>query len=378
MRRDAVVFTALHIHVMLRTIEPSGAVVSEIAPSDFVTVSRVREQDVKQVYEIAQRCNVSTANLAEGFLISSFSYEEYVAFFRKTDEVTFLVARGAGGKILGFLLAYNEKYALSLSPGTSEFRIAELLGEESAFAVVKQLAVDVGERRKRVAQRLYFDFLRNVTSPDLFTAIVQEPPNVSSETFHRCIGYVPVLQNVPPPNKDGQQYPTQIWHRSLRPGAFAVSGSSDVGDAGLSAALGHATDLYLHEDNLNWTKTQLLVSVFFALMAAGWYFVNSGKMTDESMAMGALLVASGFLILTLMRGKLLSGLAFMASHKKSLRILEARQFLQSPGSIAPLWQVPRQSKTVRKLAWLPEFAIAGWLVMSLLLLHKIGQSLGTM
>ena len=247
--------------------------------------------------------------------------------------------------------------------------------KRTTFFIIKQIAVDPEFMHKRIAQTLYLKLFRETHGDYFLAAIITEPKNARSEAFHRRQGFVPIMQcfSVSKLGDGGErEYINRVWLKPARPMVvlqyppaapeaerriFDIRGqdqekmeqkepsvllAADVNNL-WKTNFEHAQRLYLHEDNLNWSKMRTLAGVAAALVTGAVYFASSKSQLDRAF-FGAFLFC-GTVILFFISVTLESGMYFMHSHKQALRILEAQMRLTFSEFVPLLWKVPAKSRT---------------------------------
>lgn len=345
-----------------------------------VVVKHARKKDLEQVFEISRSLGAER-NPDKGFLVSDYSMETYQTFFAHSEEgcssplVNFLIAcEPKTLRPIGFLIAYSSMFILSsglFDEETTEHRLLERFGKDQEFSVIKQVSIHADHIGDGVGSALYdalFHLLTAREKPnlnpdaidpaifssvsDVFVAILRQPENQRSARFHASYGFLPVISFG---NKIGQPVmEREVLHVTAQ---TALQFKRDklgfeVGVSGLRTSLDSARELYLHEDNLNWTKLQYMSQYFAALVAAQFILPTLRPSVPADIALYALL--AGHVTITILLGyvlhslsaKIQSGLQFMASHKRAVLITEAKLQHQTAAFYPSVSRVPRQSKTV--------------------------------
>lgn len=323
--------------------------------------------DIDAVMAIAEALTLREGDNSDSFLVSNFSRSDYERFL-SSKHCHVLVAE-TEGRVTGFLIGYNEKYARTLPAGTSESVIINAIGDEARFNVVKQVGIHPDHAGKGLARSLYEAFFDEVPCEFVFAAIVEKPvANTGSMKFHEAMGFIPVLQSSPPNAHYADRIINQVWAKQLQPRTYtrAIKG----GDVSSDANIEYLGELYRHEDTLNWTKLGMLLTLLFAELTAAWVLLGSsdGLLTS---AASLILILLGFATLYGVKRKIDSGQQFMAAHKRALRLAESARSLRDPSFFAALWHVPRQSATAGWVKIMPRLAMLLWLAASLALLAKI-------
>jgi len=338
---------------------------SQIARQN-ATIRDARIDDLAAVDRIARDLTLGQNEARNSFLISHFSRSDYEAFLKHKD-VTFLVATGEADTPQAFLLAYGCEYARTLPADKSEAVILAAVGEECDFLVIKQIGVHSDFHGKGLARRLYQRLFTTRQADYAFAAIVERPvANNGSKEFHAKLGFTPVLQASPSNDNYGDAIVNTIWFRQLRPPVHLPPSSDVLAPEAWLENLEHARELYAHEDQLNWTKVSVLITILFALLTAAWVLLAAPP-NFEALASKVILIGLGFVALLAVRDKIRSGSKFMATHKAAARLTEAALAMRFIGFVAPLWHVPLTSTTSRWLKRLPGISLLVWSLASALL-----------
>lgn len=249
--------------------------------------------------------------------------------------------------------------------------------------VIKQIAVAEAHKRKKLAQALYQHVINQEFAPHVFAAIVENPVNPVSQKFHASLGFTPITRSMSGDLGDpGLKY-NQVWYRPTYPIILSKPDIADISEQpfyeppfeALEKAIEHSRILYLHEDSLNWIKMNVTITILFALIAANYLLTVNIESNVGQWARNGLFVL-GFIILILLRSTLISGLAFMASHKDNLRISETKMMFYYPEYQGCIRHVPTKATTIKIMDQMPPIAIFFWLFTCLLsLLHTASDTL---
>ncbi|MFP4520046.1 MAG: GNAT family N-acetyltransferase [Oceanicaulis sp.] len=245
--------------------------------------------------------------------------------------------------------------------------ILAAVGEDCDFLVIKQVGVHPDFHGAGLARRLYQRLFATRPADYAFAAIVERPlPNTGSKAFHAKLGFTPVLQASPSNDNYGDAIVNSIWFRQLRPPVHLPPSPETLAPEAWLENLEHVRALYKHEDQLNWTKVSLLITILFALLTAAWILLSEPP-APVLLAGKVILIGMGFVALLAVREKIRSGAKFMATHKTAARLTEAALAMRFTGFVAPLWHVPLTSSTSRWLKRLPGIALLVWTLASALL-----------
>lgn len=345
-----------------------------------IKVRHAIQSDLEQVFAISRSLG-QERDPSKGFLVSDYPMETYETFYASSYNATaepsvfFLVAcDDVSDRPAAFLIAYSSEFIVSATMFdgfTTERRLIERFGADQEFTVIKQISVDASHIGQGLGSKLYdalFHALtsreKSTTSPnaidparysavsDVFVAIMRKPENQRSARFHASYGFLPVLSFGNPVGEPVSE--REVLHVTAQTALQFKRDSLDLekGVSGLRTSLENATMLYLHEDNLNWTKLQYMSQYFAALVAAQFILPTLRQTLPEEVALYVLL--AGHLMLTVLLGyvlqslsaKIRSGLRFMASHKRAVLITEAKLQHRTAAFYPAVSRVPRQSRTV--------------------------------
>ncbi|NUS14998.1 MAG: GNAT family N-acetyltransferase [Streptomyces sp.] len=224
-------------------------------------IVRAREEHVPGIAALARSRSLDGLDVAtarrDGFLVSDFTEDTYRG--RLTTAEHFYVAL-KGDDLLGFLLAYSDDRL-----GPDEWLNHKIKTSLGSFLVIKQVCVATTAARQGVASRLYHHVLGQWSTSPVIAAVVAEPVNEASTSFHRRLGF-DVLTELTPP--DGRLRTVWVWRKPR--------------EAMLQAQYSVAVDLYKHEDTTNWNKLNNFFYVTAALAAATGFAFGNSQQSDGS------------------------------------------------------------------------------------------------
>lgn len=345
-----------------------------------IAIRHVTQDDLQRVFDISRSLG-DLRDPQKGFLVSGYSLDTYKAFFAAShhgpdeSKVYFIAATDAATDTpIGFLIAYSSTFIEPsglFESSTTENRLLERFGATQEFTVIKQVSVDADHIGEGLGSRLYdalfhaitgreksslskyaIDPARHSSVSDVFVAVVRKPENERSTRFHRSYGFLPVLTYG---NLIGEEeLEREVLHVTAQTALQFKRNTLDFeeGVSGLRTSLDSARELYLHEDNLNWTKLQYLSQYFVLLIAAQFILPTLADTLPQTIANEVLLAGHVGLtcllayVLNSFSAKIQSGLNFMASHKRAVLLTEAKLQHQTAAFYPSVSRVPRQSKTV--------------------------------
>jgi predicted GNAT superfamily acetyltransferase len=136
-----------------------------------------------------------------GFLVSSFTIEDYSNFLEQADYFYVVLDHGS---ILAFLLAYS-------SDRIKPDEWLNLLIKErypNPFILIKQICVQREMSGKDLASDLYQHLIAQAPAIPFFTVIVEDPPNPRSVALHHKFDFTRVFSETPPGER-----PRNVWMR---------------------------------------------------------------------------------------------------------------------------------------------------------------------
>lgn len=345
-----------------------------------INIRQVNQDDLIEILAIANQwslANLSETEAKEGFLVSAFVLEQYQDYLANAE---YFYLAEVEGRIEAFLLAYESE---SIAPSELTNTLLKCNVAES-FVLIKQICVRKSSTKsKGCAASLYQHLHENQPSKSNLAAIVLEPLNKRSITFHERNGFHQLCNITPPADKDGKVRLRGIWYRppknaqQHRPALRFQSVNNAVLPLDtLNTRQEIATNLYTHEDNLNWTKLGMLVTFMFALTTAFNHLM--GKSAQELGVVGifttVMVIFIGHVIIELFKKKIDSGLTYMQQHKESVKkldILVQNQHPDCPSILNGNTQVSGQSATAKGMKWIPIICRIGWWGMTLTLLARL-------
>ncbi|RUO63382.1 hypothetical protein SAMN06297229_2152 [Pseudidiomarina planktonica] len=332
----------------------------------MITIRRATYDDVPALHALAERFLLKNLKDPEntGFLISNFSPDMYKNY---VDTAEYFWVAEEDGKLGGFLLAYKSESIKPEEVINSCLRYSVV----QPFTLIKQICGS-GEVRG-AASALYAKLFKEMDTDLALAAVVNEPLNTKSIEYHRKVGFSHLWDLHPPADYDGVTRARSIWFYSktdTRPQTrMAQVNRHELVQHLIEKEQGTAS-LYMHEDNLNWTKLGMLVSFMTAILTAFAFLLERDATTTNNWIV-SVLVVFGFVVNIMFCLKLKSGLNFLNHHKKNLRRFDDAIAGMMPSIPHYLDQnTVKQSVTVRVMIALPLFSLGLWSVCSALLINK--------
>lgn len=340
-------------------------------------ISKVVFADIPQIAALQDGWLLSRRDIGsgDGFLVSSYSEEDYRRFVETYD---YFFKLTENGKITGVLMAYKSEDILPQDKNNSLLKYVL----KKDFVLIKQIFVSPDAGNRGVATRLY-KHLFSIIPPDrpAVAVVVIEPFNRISFEFHRRRGFSEFLTFIPEPDPDGQTRKRSAWiHPSRRSCDFlddirlmnVHDGVDDIGQT-MSARISNFISLYEHEDNLNWTKVGLQSTILFALIAVLAFFYDKelpAGMYPLLFVIGIMGVVLNYMFLL----KIRSGLRYMHTYKRKIRDYD-RQYSFCYPKVSVIFDegefISRRSITSKLLLVLSWTGIGIWVLAALFLLGKI-------
>lgn len=124
-----------------------------------------------------------------------------------------------------------------------------------------------------------------------------------------------------------------------------------------------AITLYLHEDNLNWTKLGMLVSFIFALVTA-FFVILEKENTPGNLILSTMILSVGLILTYIFTEKIKSGIHYMSKHKEKVILLEKIIKFYKPNHVQLLdvidKKINKNSTTLQLMLIMPQLAYILW------------------
>ena len=223
-------------------------------PSNDFLIRKATDRDIDAISDIASRCKQTGDRQLDsntGFLISDYTYNRYRTELQ--NGASFWVV-SAADRVVTFLIAYHSQDMPESNPHKAYM--------DSCFTeywYVFQIATDPEFASQGFGRAVYSHFLAIATGLPVFASIVTDPPNYRSYRLHISLGFHATEFDVV----------DSVRQRML----FLRSPLGDFEQLKEQYAI--VQGLYVHEDNLNWTKLATFFSVT-AIFIASFGFTNWG------------------------------------------------------------------------------------------------------
>jgi predicted GNAT superfamily acetyltransferase len=344
-------------------------------------ISKVVPSDIPEIAALQNRLLLGGRGVKTGggFLVSGYSEDDYRRF---AEMYEYFFKATVNGKIAGVLMAFESGNIPPEDKNNSLLKYAV----KKDFVLIKQIFVSPDAANTGVATRLY-KHLFSLIPParPAVTVVVTEPFNRISCEFHKRRGFSEFLAFVPEPDRDGKTRRRSAWIRPSRDDdnfhddirlSNMHDGVDDIGQT-MSTRVSNLVDLYMHEDNLNWTKIGQQCTILFALIAGfAWFY---GKALPEvSYPLLAIAGTGGVVINVMFFLKIRSGLRYMNTYKQKIRECDRQLTFHYP-KVGAIFDegafISRRSVTSRLLLALSGTGIAIWILATLLMvLNAISPS----
>ena len=341
-----------------------------------IEISKVSVADASQIVELQNELLLNDRrDYKDGFLVSGFREEQYRDFAVRYEYFYKIVVHG---ELAGVLLAYESKHIEM--DGKSNMLLKYALNKE--FVLIKQVFVSPDFQRKGIASFLY-DYLQDIIGgkKPLVAVVVLDPFNSGSSYFHQEKGFHEFLNFVPDADPDGVVRKRAAW---IKLSAEAkgnimfdlrlnntIDGTDDLGDVMVSR-MENLVQLYIHEDNLNWTKFSLQTTILFALFATFAYFYEKEILPDTFPVLVTVGIW-GAIINILFILKIRSGIRYMNTYKGKIQDFDLLVSFHYP-KLKKIFNrdefIARKSITCRLLYFTSVVGLISWVVVSVLLVCK--------
>lgn len=339
-----------------------------------ITLSKAIKEDAVSISKLQSSLLASKQkDTSKGFLVSGFTEEEYLYFIENYDH--FYVAK-IDQEICGVLMAYHSDKI------DANNKTNMLLKHciKTDFILVKQIFVSASSTSKGIATMLYKHlFAEEKRALPYVAVIVSDPPNIVSFNLHKNLNFSNFIEFEPDADIDNIVRPRSAWVKL--PEKDAIKGhylrlttqnqAEDFGETMMSRS-SELVQLYQHEDNLNWTKIGMQITVIFALFAAFIYLYEK-ELIPDSLPIVFILSFWGITINIVFFLKILSGLKYMMTYKEQIKSFDEKINFFFP-SLNPIFnknsKISNKSITVRLLPILSLLGLLSWVLVSLLLILK--------
>ncbi len=270
-------------------------------------IRRANLEDAEKIFEIAEGNSLNKnkgIKPENGFLVSSYDLDKYKEYIINNRYFLVLEEQGI---LRAFLLAFT---SAEINP--DEIINKKIIANsDEKFIIVKQVCAAVDCHRQGYSTQLY-NFLMDDIKDNIFAAVVLEPINQASIRFHEEMGFRVAFTITP---EDKRKRAVFFWDNPC---------NSFYDKEVVLNQYERAIELYIHEDNLNWSKLNNFFYITGGIFAIAtiWPKINSYINFCE-----ALLAISfvGIIYSYLFRIALNSGIDYMLARKRA--VVEVEQIL---------------------------------------------------
>ena len=342
-----------------------------------MSISKVTREDIPQIAALQEQLLITNTDTKDGFLVSAFSNEDYLHFL---DKYEFFYKYVEGDELLGVVMAFHSCNVVPEDKNNSLLRNT-VIGD---CIIIKQIFTAPKSMGKGISTQLYSHLFSEIGSDlPIVCVIVIEPFNERSCNFHKKHGFIEYLNFTPDADKDKVIRKRSAWIRlhdkssniesTVRLSNIFYTGDDD-GEVMASRADAFIS-LYLHEDNLNWTKFGVQTTILFALFASFAYFYE--KPFSNNLLPIMLLGGWGLAINIIFWIKIKSGLHYMNTYKKKIQAFDRLLTFYYP-KMMPIFasheKISQTSITCRLLSKISLAGLLVWAIAVIVLLLKNGST----
>lgn len=323
----------------------------EVAPVSDVTIEYADVAHLDKIVYLANSYRLTKYTPTEagryGFLVSSYERGEYQDLLVRAEH--FYVAK-TNGEVAGFIVAYGND---RVRP--DEWLNNQLRQKYDDLVIIKQVCVSKDYASQGIGTLLYHHVLSRCAYSTVAAAVVTDPENTRSMSFHRKLGFEPGPYMTPP---DG--IPRVAWVKSsLRPEILIEQYES-------------AVDLYRHEDILNWSKLRNFLYITTALIAAlgvSYSSMTGGQATKMAGNLTQIVSLVGFCVAAVFAVTIWAGTRYLDARKEAVYRLEkvlakaGGAMIVTPSETSPNKGMMHQSPTRLVLRFIPILAMCVWITV---------------
>jgi len=272
-------------------------------------IRKAKIEDIDIICQIAEDSKLidnKVNNINNGFLVSDYTGEDYKMFI-KHDCLFYVLEKD--NIVIAFLLAFNEKDM------DSSFVINKTISDiaEDPYIIIKQICVNKNYARNGYGTELC-EYFMMCHKKDIYTSVVLEPENKASINFHNKMGFICILTQTPEDNKR-----RAIYYRK-----YKINYSYDYNF--IFKNYKNAMKLYTHEDQLNWTKINHLLTINMGLIGfTGLIITNTNRIVLESNIFAGIIIfisLFGIAVNLLFNIAIENGIFYLQNRKKSVATIE--------------------------------------------------------
>lgn len=311
---------------------------------------RARQSDAEEIFEIAAENSLSVLEkdgdvVDNGFLVSGFQLDVYKKMIKDYEHFYVIEQRGS---VRAFMFAYGREEVdkgLAVNQAIAEHA-------DGDFLIIKQVCVARRDQSKGFGSAMYEYFLEKAAVP-VYAAIVEEPYNEASVHFHRGRNFYKALSV-----KAEDEVMRMVFCHDT------VESMRNYDSNMLEQQYQVAVDLYLHEDNLNWSKLNNLFYISGGLVAV---ISILASLSSENLLYSILIVSVlGIISSVLFSIAITSGVHYMNNRKQTVMSIE-KLLISKNGTKVVLPQINahtsllRKSPTSKVMVNIPRFILSVWI-----------------
>lgn len=319
-------------------------------------IRKARTSDTAEIYRIASANHIDRVDSSNnGFLVSGFSEADYVDKVRNLEHFYVLEVKK---KVKAFIFAYKKEDVKAKDKVNSSY----FEHADGDFSIIKQICVDKDGQSKGYGTMLY-NYIVDVLTGTIYVAVVSEPYNEASVNFHLKNGFKLAYEIEADDKRTRQIY---RYERALT--------KKEYNDNLLEQQYQVAVDLYLHEDNLNWSKLNNLFYLTGGLVVA---LSVLASLSVQNLFVSIFVVSLlGFVSALLFSVTIASGVKYMNSRKQSVMDIE-KIIIEKKGTNVVIPAHGRYNKlltlspTSKVMVYIPRLILATWFCVGVFSLVQI-------
>jgi ribosomal protein S18 acetylase RimI-like enzyme len=318
-----------------------------------VFIRKATAADIDRIYDIAreQAAVIENGTIKKHGLVSGYDKEMYK---RCIDSTSYFYVLQCGGTVSSFLLGVHsdDNAPEGININTLRTFIRQNTGKnDETFILIKQIATSTAYHGSWHARMLYQHLKLLGRSAPIYAAIIVAPPNIASARLHEDAGFISAFEF-----SDEQDGFRRAYWRCSR-----------IDEEKRPDLLLHqhtlASNLYIHEDELNWKKLSALFYISGALLA-GMAFLFRAFSTDVTINNIIFVIASALALLGAGTSgyfviALRSGVRYMLQRKQTLIDIDCEiSKLNGVRMFVPVTMSP----TAKYLRWIAILPLTFWLI----------------
>lgn len=330
-------------------------------------IRKASEQDIRKIWEIQNLYQMKgdSSDMLFGFLVSGYTQSDFRSFL--TEEGVHLLVCEYKSEVVGYLLGFEAWKERDTKKGETLEVLCKLDDFDcDRLFYIKQIGTLPDARGAGSA--LYRKLFEMFPNCDFAATIVLDPPNLASIRFHERLGFQRFVLYQP----KRSSHLRGVW---LKPKDGEVRVRHVLLGWSLETLVEYfaaAKDLYMHEDNLNWTKIGQHIAVLTALIMA-LFFISTQFQRGFFTIPYIFIAIFGSLLNKMFVEKIKSGLWYFNHHKRKLITLQ--ECLLFWEAAPPLIDYMRRSDkdivVSRTEEWLRRYHLFAWLAWGSTLLWAL-------